>query len=190
MIWHLIMVKFLFLQHSDMNDEMKTEAMELCVTACEKFSSNNEVSAFLFNFYQWGGKQQNILHVTTVKWFNGYVYIVTLSDYISVKFVYVQFSIAKILGCIMTIKLFRFKYFKWQLNIYNLTLKFVQVSVNNFYRTKKLNYDFNLVGLYELRSLRLVECWDKYLLKLFVFLLLININFIILAYSEKMLVIL
>lgn len=27
-----------------MNDEMKTEAMELCVTACEKFSSNNEVS--------------------------------------------------------------------------------------------------------------------------------------------------
>lgn len=26
-----------------MNDEMKTEAMELCVTACEKFSSNNEV---------------------------------------------------------------------------------------------------------------------------------------------------
>ena len=27
-----------------MNDEMKTEAMELCVTACEKFASNNEVS--------------------------------------------------------------------------------------------------------------------------------------------------
>jgi hypothetical protein len=26
-----------------MHDEMKTEAMELCVTACEKFSSNNEV---------------------------------------------------------------------------------------------------------------------------------------------------
>ena len=26
-----------------MNDEMKTEAMELCVTACEKFASNNEV---------------------------------------------------------------------------------------------------------------------------------------------------
>lgn len=31
-------------QHSDMVDEMKTEAMELCVTACEKFASNNEVS--------------------------------------------------------------------------------------------------------------------------------------------------
>jgi hypothetical protein len=26
-----------------MHDEMKTEAMELCVTACEKFSANNEV---------------------------------------------------------------------------------------------------------------------------------------------------
>ena len=31
-------------QHSDMNEEMRTEAMELCVTACEKFSTNNEVS--------------------------------------------------------------------------------------------------------------------------------------------------
>ena len=31
------------LQYSDMNDEMRTEAMELCVTACEKFSANNEV---------------------------------------------------------------------------------------------------------------------------------------------------
>ena len=30
-------------QYSDMNDEMRTEAMELCVTACEKFSANNEV---------------------------------------------------------------------------------------------------------------------------------------------------
>lgn len=27
-----------------MMDEMKTETMELCVTACEKFSNNNEVS--------------------------------------------------------------------------------------------------------------------------------------------------
>ena len=27
-----------------MNEEMRTEAMELCVTACEKFASNNEVS--------------------------------------------------------------------------------------------------------------------------------------------------
>ena len=31
-------------QQSDMHDEMKTEVMELCVTACEKFASNNEVS--------------------------------------------------------------------------------------------------------------------------------------------------
>ena len=35
---------FCIFQHSDMNDEMRTEAMELCVTACEKFASNNEVS--------------------------------------------------------------------------------------------------------------------------------------------------
>ena len=34
---------FFFFQYSDMNDEMRTEAMELCVTACEKFSANNEV---------------------------------------------------------------------------------------------------------------------------------------------------
>lgn len=27
-----------------MNEEMKIEAMELCVTACEKHGSNNEVS--------------------------------------------------------------------------------------------------------------------------------------------------
>lgn len=27
-----------------MGDEMKTEAMELCVTACEKHAANNEVS--------------------------------------------------------------------------------------------------------------------------------------------------
>lgn len=26
-----------------MNEEMRTEAMELCVTACEKFANNNEV---------------------------------------------------------------------------------------------------------------------------------------------------
>ena len=32
-----------------MHDEMKTEAMELCVTACEKFSSNNEV---ILGFYR------------------------------------------------------------------------------------------------------------------------------------------
>ena len=28
---------------ADMNEELKTECMELCVTACEKFSQNNEV---------------------------------------------------------------------------------------------------------------------------------------------------
>lgn len=27
-----------------MTEEMKTETMELCVTACEKFSQSNEVS--------------------------------------------------------------------------------------------------------------------------------------------------
>lgn len=31
-----------------MHDEMKTETMELCVTACEKFPSNNEVMEILF----------------------------------------------------------------------------------------------------------------------------------------------
>jgi len=31
------------LQHTDMPEEMRVEAMELCVTACEKFSTNNEV---------------------------------------------------------------------------------------------------------------------------------------------------
>ena len=31
------------LQHSDMPEEMRVETMELCVTACEKFSNNNEV---------------------------------------------------------------------------------------------------------------------------------------------------
>ncbi|GAB1600076.1 dynein light chain 4, axonemal-like [Argonauta hians] len=33
------------IRHSDMMDEMKTETMELCVTACEKFSNNNETAA-------------------------------------------------------------------------------------------------------------------------------------------------
>ena len=31
------------MQHSDMNEEMRVEAMELCVTACEKHSASNEV---------------------------------------------------------------------------------------------------------------------------------------------------
>jgi len=32
-------------RNSDMSDEMKTETMELCVTACEKYASNNEMAA-------------------------------------------------------------------------------------------------------------------------------------------------
>lgn len=30
-------------QHTDMPEEMRVETMELCVTACEKFATNNEV---------------------------------------------------------------------------------------------------------------------------------------------------
>jgi len=36
----------LFQQNSDMTDEMRTETVELVVTACEKFSGNNEVFVF------------------------------------------------------------------------------------------------------------------------------------------------
>lgn len=32
-----------------MNEEMRVEAMELCVTACEKHSSSNEVSSLFFS---------------------------------------------------------------------------------------------------------------------------------------------
>lgn len=32
-------------QHTDMSEEMRVETMELCVTACEKFATNNEVSS-------------------------------------------------------------------------------------------------------------------------------------------------
>lgn len=32
-------------QQTDMSEEMRVEAMELCVTACEKFVTNNEVSS-------------------------------------------------------------------------------------------------------------------------------------------------
>ncbi|VVC96628.1 dynein axonemal light chain 4 [Leptidea sinapis] len=35
------------IRHSDMPEEMRTEAMELSVTACEKFSQNNELAARL-----------------------------------------------------------------------------------------------------------------------------------------------
>ena len=30
-------------QYSDMNEEIRMEAMELCVTACEKHATSNEV---------------------------------------------------------------------------------------------------------------------------------------------------
>ncbi|XP_057311530.1 dynein axonemal light chain 4-like [Hydractinia symbiolongicarpus] len=33
------------IRYSDMNEEMRVEAMELCVTACEKFATNNEAAA-------------------------------------------------------------------------------------------------------------------------------------------------
>lgn len=33
------------IRHCDMNEEMQNEAMELCVTACEKFPTNNENAA-------------------------------------------------------------------------------------------------------------------------------------------------
>lgn len=33
-----------------MNEEMRVEAMELCVTACEKFSTNNEVGYYYLLF--------------------------------------------------------------------------------------------------------------------------------------------
>ncbi|XP_056122589.1 dynein, axonemal, light chain 4a isoform X1 [Rhinichthys klamathensis goyatoka] len=35
---------FPLIRHTDMAEEMRVETMELCVTACEKFASNNEVS--------------------------------------------------------------------------------------------------------------------------------------------------
>ncbi|XP_076365971.1 dynein axonemal light chain 4 [Tachypleus tridentatus] len=33
------------IKHSDMNEEMRVETMELCVTACEEFANNNENAA-------------------------------------------------------------------------------------------------------------------------------------------------
>ncbi|KAF8560571.1 hypothetical protein P879_11471 [Paragonimus westermani] len=35
------------IKHCDMQEDMKTEVMELCVTACEKFPSDNEAAARL-----------------------------------------------------------------------------------------------------------------------------------------------
>lgn len=38
------------MQHSDMNEEMRVEAMELCVTACEKHAASNEVCSYSNNY--------------------------------------------------------------------------------------------------------------------------------------------
>uniref|UniRef100_A0A3Q2GYW3 Dynein axonemal light chain 4 n=1 Tax=Equus caballus TaxID=9796 RepID=A0A3Q2GYW3_HORSE len=38
---------FPLVRHSDMPEEMRVETMELCVTACEKFSNNNEMHRHL-----------------------------------------------------------------------------------------------------------------------------------------------
>lgn len=35
---------FVCSQHTDMPDEMRIETMELCVSACETFATNNEVT--------------------------------------------------------------------------------------------------------------------------------------------------
>lgn len=39
------MHSFPLIRHTDMPEEMRVETMELCVTACEKFASNNESAA-------------------------------------------------------------------------------------------------------------------------------------------------
>ncbi|KFO81722.1 dynein axonemal light chain 4 [Cuculus canorus] len=36
---------FPLIRHTDMPEEMRVEAMELCVTACEKYTTNNESAA-------------------------------------------------------------------------------------------------------------------------------------------------
>uniref|UniRef100_A0A4W5QFQ8 Dynein light chain n=1 Tax=Hucho hucho TaxID=62062 RepID=A0A4W5QFQ8_9TELE len=36
---------FPLIRHTDMPEEMRVETMELCVTACEKFATNNENAA-------------------------------------------------------------------------------------------------------------------------------------------------
>lgn len=40
-------------QHTDMPEEMRVETMELCVTACEKFATNNEVSVYCAVSFWW-----------------------------------------------------------------------------------------------------------------------------------------
>lgn len=42
-IFKLYQASFVFPKHTDMSEEMRVETMELCVTACEKFATNNEV---------------------------------------------------------------------------------------------------------------------------------------------------
>lgn len=42
-----VVVTFPLIKESDMPEEMRIEVMEMCVTACEKFASNNESAARL-----------------------------------------------------------------------------------------------------------------------------------------------
>lgn len=41
----------LYLQHSDMTEEMRAEAIELTITACEKFAQNYEVKRIMNRNY-------------------------------------------------------------------------------------------------------------------------------------------
>ena len=60
LLWlYCIYVFVLLFQHSDMNEEMRVEAMELCVTACEKFSNNNEVYVHCFERFTFTLKASN-----------------------------------------------------------------------------------------------------------------------------------
>lgn len=45
----IFLEEILLFQYSDMNEELRNEAIEFCVTACEKFSTNNEVRIFIFD---------------------------------------------------------------------------------------------------------------------------------------------
>ncbi|XP_028842889.1 dynein, axonemal, light chain 4a [Denticeps clupeoides] len=42
---------FPLIRNTDMPEEMKVETMELCVTACEKFATNNERAAKMIKEY-------------------------------------------------------------------------------------------------------------------------------------------
>nr|CAH8862156.1 unnamed protein product [Trichobilharzia regenti] len=39
------MFSYPLVRYSEMNEELQTEVIELCVTACEKYSNNNELAA-------------------------------------------------------------------------------------------------------------------------------------------------